>query len=85
MTLGRLLDILVPRFITEDVALINAYCDDCDHPHLMPVCCLADVDPDEEFDAIGTMSCFNLFGWALFAKLVGDVRPWVNPHDGVRS
>lgn len=81
MNLRLLLDILVPRFITEDYALMNGYCDDCDEPHLMPICAMEHVEPGEEFDAIVTMSCFNLFGWALFPRMVGEVRPWVNPHD----
>lgn len=71
-----LLDLLVPRFITEDVAIDgnaqNGY---------SVVCCMEDVDPGEQFSGIATIRCFNLFGFALFAKQIGDIRPWVNPHN----
>lgn len=70
MNIRRLLDIIVPRFITEDVAL------EFDGDHYMVVCCMADVRPGERFDGIGTMRTFNLFGVAIFPKHVGEVRPW---------
>ena len=79
--LARFLDILAPRFITEDVACIEDYCDHCDEPHLMPVCCMADVEPGEVFDGIVKMSGFNLLGLMICQRVVGDVQPWVNPHD----
>lgn len=79
--LGRVLDILLPRFVTEDVACVEDYCGHCDELHLIPVCPLAHVDPGERFDAIVPISCFNLFGWALFSKQVGEPREFVNPHD----
>ena len=85
MSLRRLLDILIPRFMTENAAVDNTYCDHCDNPHLVAICCMDDVEPGEEFEGIVTMSFFNLFGFALFPKQVGDVRPWVNPHDEVKA
>ena len=85
MTLRRLLDILVPRFITEDVACFEGYCDHCDELHLIPECPLSHVEPGERFDAIVPISCFNLFGWALFTKAAGEPRPFVNPHDARRQ
>lgn len=78
---GRWLDILIPRFVTEDVAVEIDYCDHCDHPHPFPVCAMVDIEPDDAFDGIATMKCFNLFGFALWPEVVGAVRPWVNPHD----
>lgn len=80
-TIRKWLDILVPRFLTEDVAVSVTYCGHCDEPHLQPVCAMTDVEPGERFDGIMTMRCFNLFGRGLFARQVGEIRPWVSPHD----
>lgn len=80
--LVRFLDILIPRFITEDAAAELEQCEHCDGPHYFPVCALADVRPGEVFDGIVTMEFFNLFGFALFARYdESSVRPFVNPHD----
>lgn len=70
MNIRRLLDIIVPRFITEDVAL------EFNGDHYIIVCCMDDVWPGESFDAIGTMQTFNFFGFGLFPKHIGEVRPW---------
>lgn len=76
-----LLDILVPRFVTEDTALIRDYCSDCGVEHLHPVCAMASVEPGDVFDGIASIKFFNLFGMAIFSRRVGPIRPWVNPHD----
>ncbi|AMD43497.1 hypothetical protein HWA94_gp58 [Pseudomonas phage ZC08] len=78
--LQKFLDILVPRFLTEDMACKkvgkhdNIIC-------LMPICSLADVQPGEVFDAIVRVQMFNLFGFGLFPKPIGKPRPFVNPYD----
>jgi len=73
--MNKFLDILLPRFITEDVALRD------DGDHLVIACALADVKPGEEFPAIATVRNFNLFGRALFPKIIGEPRDWpVNNH-----
>lgn len=82
----RLLDILIPRFITEDVAVkINkASCHGGDGWHDGEiVCSMRDVEPGEVFDGIVPVRSFNLFGYALCPKLAGPVRKWVNPLDKV--
>lgn len=85
MKLPFLLDLLLPRFITEDAAAQITYCDQCANPHPMPVCSMADVRPGEVFDGIITMRSFNLFGFAIFARFDMDsLRPFVNPHDQVK-
>lgn len=68
-----LLDIVIPRFVIEDVALVD--CGD----HYEIVCSMADLAPGESYDAVATAHCFNLFGIALFTKLVSEVRPWQEP------
>ena len=65
IVMNRILDTLIPRFITEDVALI--YGDDGD---LYPLCALSDLGDSEHCDAIGTFRSFNLFGFALFPEMI---------------
>ena len=81
MKLRALLDLLIPRFVTEDAALEIHCCGDCQTEHYRPVCALQDVRPGEVFDGIATIRFLNVFGLALFGRSVGEVRPWVNPHD----
>lgn len=69
-SLEYLLDLLVPRFITEDVALEQL--DDGYHP----VCCMDDVRPGERFDGIVAMRSFTWMGVAFAPRVIGEVRPW---------
>lgn len=62
--MNRILDILIPRFITERVALIDA------NGQLEIACALSNVRPNERFDGIATIRSFNLAGFALFPKMV---------------
>ncbi|MBB3017642.1 hypothetical protein FHR70_000682 [Microvirga lupini] len=73
----RLLDIIVPRFISEDTAVRRVG----KSSMYEPVCSMKDIDPGERFDGIATYVMFNLFGQGLFPRQVGSIRPWVNPHD----
>lgn len=78
--LRRFLDILVPRFLTEDIACKKVN----EHNNviqLIPICSLKDVQPGEVFDAIVRVQMFNLFGYGLFPKPIGKPRPFVNPYD----
>ncbi|BBQ26452.1 hypothetical protein [Aeromonas sp. WP2-W18-CRE-05] len=68
--LKHLLDLLVQRFITEDVAL-ELLEDGCH-----PVCSMEDVRPGEEFDGIVAMRSFTWLNVASFPRIVGEVRPW---------
>ena len=87
--MNKFLDIIIPRFLTEDVACVWVPFPNeewKDYPELQGyydiVCSMADVYPEEEFDGIATVQTFNLFGLALFPKQVGEIKPWKNPHDG---
>jgi hypothetical protein len=73
--MNKILDILIPRFITEDVALVE-----CDEGYEI-ACSMKDVQPWEDFHGVVTMQCFNFFGFGLFPKKVGHVREFINPHD----
>lgn len=64
--MNRILDILIPRFITERVALIEA-----NDGHLEIACALSDVRPGERFDAIATMRGVNLLGRIIFPRMIG--------------
>jgi len=64
------LDICIPRFIDDEVALQDV------GDHMEIVCSMKDVQNGESFDGIATMRGFNLFGFMLFNKMVGEVRPF---------
>jgi len=77
------LDLLIPRFITEDVAL--RYVGDpvasnwSEWGDYEIACSLADVQPGEEFDGIGSVDAFQFLGFGM-AYRVGNFRPFKNPH-----
>ena len=74
------LDICIPRFISEEVAFaLVEEGEDCDS--YVPICSMKDItDEDDEIVMVGTMKSFNLFGFALMPKLVGELRPY-NPYE----
>ena len=67
-------DVLVPRFLTEDVALVRiglgAQVDDWE-----VACSMRDVQPNERFDAVGTVDSFAWLGGGITYRM-GNVRPW---------
>lgn len=64
-----LLDWLVPRFVTEEVALrLN------DDGNYEIVCAVSDLEDYEIPDATTTVTCFNLFGYGLFPKHDGMIK-----------
>lgn len=67
-------DVLVPRFITEDVA-IERVGDGSSWDDFMIVCSLADVDPGERFDGIATVEAFQFLGIGVTYR-IGNFRPW---------
>lgn len=69
--LYKFYDIFFPRFITEEVVIMY---DEEGVGQL--ICRLEDVFEDEVFDGIVTVRSFNLFGYAIFPTMVGDVKPW---------
>ena len=75
MTLSKLLDILVPRFVTEDVAVKQVGRSSL-HEHVSP---MKDITPSARYDGVATMCTFKLLGYRLFSKQIGEVRPRVKP------
>lgn len=76
------IDIMIPRFITEDCPAHVEYCGECSHPHPFPAGSMTLVRPGDRFDGILTVSYFNLFGFAFRMRWdEATMRPWVNPHD----
>lgn len=61
----RCLDWLIPRFITEDVAIIY----DEVTEHIEVICALQDIRPGEYYNYIATGKGFNLFGIAFNGTL----------------
>jgi hypothetical protein len=76
MGIKQIFDILIPRFMTEDVALMET-----DEGYEI-VCAMSDIEHGEEWDGIATMKMFNMFGFAMFPRQIGEVRPWINPNSG---
>ncbi|QJR79619.1 hypothetical protein CA267_001810 [Alteromonas pelagimontana] len=68
--LKRFIDIVVPRFIEEWVALKEV------NEHLVPVCCIDDVKEHEYFKWMAKSRGFNLFGAMLFPQF-GEPVPFV--------
>ena len=66
----KILDIAIPRFLDEDEALVEI------NGNYEIVCPVSGLRPLEKFDAVVTMRVFNLFGWALFPKQIGEVKLW---------
>lgn len=72
-----LLDFLIPRFIKEEVAFgLYGETEDPEVDEYYPMCSLKDIEEGEDVAMVGTMRSFNLFGFALFPKLIGELRPY---------
>lgn len=69
------LDWLIPRFITEEVA-VNCYKVQGDEVYDV-ICAKADPSLEEwEYTHIGVIKCLNFFGYGLFGMLQLDtLRP----------
>jgi hypothetical protein len=67
MTLKQFLNAFVPRFITEDVAF-----EKLDDGYSI-ICPLWLLDAGEQYDGIGQVRSFNIFGWAICPKLIGSI------------
>jgi len=65
----KFLDWLVPRFITEYVAL-----KEINFGEYEIVCSMKDLGEYEHADAKVLVTTFNLFGFGLFPKLVGEIE-----------
>ncbi|UGL60181.1 hypothetical protein [Salmonella phage vB_SenAc-pSC20] len=76
-----LFDILCPRFIKEEVAFVNH---EGQQDLWIPLCALSDVTESDEVGMVGTMRSFNLFGFSLFPKLIGELHPY-NPDEEVEA
>lgn len=71
------IDIVVPRFIREEVAFVH----DEEEDAYIPICALSDIQPGEDVDAVGVMRSFNIFGFAFFAKLEGELYEYVEEDE----
>lgn len=60
-----LLDLLIPRMVTENVAFIEN-----GKGELIQICREIDLLPHEKFDAILPVRSFNFLGFGLFPKIL---------------
>lgn len=65
--MAKWLDILIPRFTTERVAVVYS-----DENGWDVLCCEADLKPDDKYDAMGTARTFAWFGWGFCASIELD-------------
>lgn len=72
-------DLIIPRFITEDVALNHISGPKDEIASYEIACSLCDVFPGEAFDAVATVDAFQFLGFGITYR-VGEARPFVNPH-----
>ena len=62
--MNKFLDFIIPRFVTDDVAVV-IYDDDT----WEEICLVEDLTEDICFDAIPCISSFNLLGYAFFPRV----------------
>jgi hypothetical protein len=72
--LYALYDFLIPRFLTEEVALERAGLED-GWDDFDIVCALRDVQPGEKFDGIAEVDSFVWLRWG-FTYRMGNFRYW---------
>lgn len=70
-------DVLMPRFVTREVAFV--LCEEIEggsQDEYMPLCDMEDLHEDDDVHMVGTIRSFNLFGFGLFPKLIGELHPF---------
>lgn len=65
-----ILDIIIPRLVTERVALIY----DKENEFWEVLCLKSDLRDGEYYDVIATSKCFNFFGIGLFPTIIFDAQ-----------
>lgn len=73
--MNKILDIIIPRFITEEVALEY----DTQIDKFVPICAMVDLGPYDVVDAKVTYRSFNFFGIALFPSIVEGTLVGISP------
>ena len=68
------IDIIVPRFITEDVAM-EQIAPGSDWDSFEIACSMSDVQPGEVFDGIATVDSFAWLGLGITYR-IGNFRRW---------
>lgn len=66
-----ILDFIIPRFVTEDVALLK-------HPDgsYETICSVSALFDDEKPDGVISVTCFSWLGHGWFPKQAGEFRKW---------
>ena len=68
-------DVLIPRFLTEDVALEFMGGDRKNIDSYRIICAMSDIQPGEEYDAVAAVDSFGWLGLGVTYR-VGECRPW---------
>ena len=71
-------DYLIPRFITEDVA-VSMVGGGENWDAFEIVCSMSDVQPGEVFDGVAEVDAFQWLGFGVTYR-IGSFRKWVNPN-----
>ena len=66
----KILDVLVPRFVVDQVAAV--WVEDRHGWSLQPICRVEDLLPDDQYDIICRVRCLNVFGFALFPTFLKE-------------
>lgn len=78
--LRRVSDLLLPRFVTEDVAIVFDGGDDGTQCDYVIVRRMADLRPGDRFDAVATADSFSWLGGRIGVTYrVGKFRMWPEP------
>lgn len=72
--LRSVFDILIPRFISEDVAM-EYIGNGRGWEDYRIACRLSDVLPGEQFDGVATVDAFQILGVGITYR-IGNFRPW---------
>ena len=63
--MNKILDLLIPRFTNDRVAIVIM-----DNGDYQPICLAHELRDDGIYDKIITVRVFNLFGLGLFPKMI---------------
>lgn len=69
-------DFIIPRFVSEDVALrYSPGCDPADWGAYEIVCSMDDLEPGEHYDAVASVDSFSFLFFGITYR-IGNFRGW---------
>ena len=73
MWFNKILDFLVPRFVTEEVVFEELACIGPDVVWV-PACGLDEIKPGERYEKIGVIRSFKFLGVSYGCQVIGELR-----------